>query len=214
MEIKICGITTKEEAGYLNENDVNYAGFVFFEKSKRNLSIAEAQSIFPVLKDGIKKVAVMVSPTADFIKEVQESGIEILQIHKELSVEVLEAAKLPVWYAFNVADPVQLAAKKKFLEELPEHLAGKIEAIVVDAANYGSGETFDWTVGIDKDALSIVFKNRKFILAGGLKPSNVQEGIGIYHPDVVDVSSGVEGENGKKDRQVVKEFVGKVRSYE
>ena len=56
-------------------------------------------------------------------------------------------------------------------------------------------------------------KERQFILAGGLRASNVQQGISIFQPDMVDVSSGVEGDMGK-DKELIKEFIERVRTNE
>lgn len=205
MEIKICGLTKKEEAAYLNENNVNYAGFVFFEKSKRNVTLEKAKEIAGHLSKDIKKVAVLVSPDAALIKTLQEADIfDVFQIHKALTPEVLEAARIPVWYAFNIADPAQIEEKQHFLQELPGELSKKIEALVVDGAEYGSGKTFDWSKQIAQT--EELFLNRRFVLAGGLHADNVKQGINIFHPDVVDVSSGVEGEAGK-DEEKVRAFV-------
>lgn len=210
MEIKICGLTRTEEAAYLNENKVNYAGFVFFEKSKRNVTIEKAKEIANQLAKDIKKAAVMVSPDVKMVEELQNANLfDILQIHKALTPEVLEAAQIPVWYAFNIADPVQIEERQRFLQELPERLSRKIEALVVDGAEYGSGKTFEWNSRIE--AAEEVFCNRKFVLAGGLCADNVAQGIEIFHPDIVDVSSGVEGEAGK-DEEKVKAFVSAVRN--
>ena len=61
--IKVCGLTDVKEASYLNENKIDFAGFVlFFPKSKRNITINQAEKIAAQLEDGIKKVAVVVSP--------------------------------------------------------------------------------------------------------------------------------------------------------
>lgn len=205
MEIKICGLTKVEEAAYLNENNVNYAGFVFFEKSKRNVTLEKAKKIAGHLSKDIKKVAVLVSPDAALIEKLQEADVfDVLQVHKELTVEVLEAARIPVWYAFNIADPAQIEEKQHFLQELPGELSKKIEALVVDGAEYGSGKTFDWSKQIAQT--EELFLNRRFVLAGGLHADNVKQGINIFHPDVVDVSSGVEGETGK-DEEKVRAFV-------
>ncbi len=210
MEIKICGLTRTEEAAYLNENRVNYAGFVFFEKSKRNVTIEKAKEIANQLAKDIKKVAVMVSPDVKMVEELQNANLfDILQIHKDLTPEVLEAAQIPVWYAFNIADPVQIEERQRFLQKLPERLSRKIEALVVDGAEYGSGKTFEWNSRIE--AAEEVFCNRRFVLAGGLRADNVAQGIAIFHPDIVDVSSGVEGEAGK-DEEKVKAFVSAVRT--
>ena len=75
----------------------------------------------------------------------------------------------------------------------------------MDAPDFGSGKTFDWGTGDIK-----IKPNLKFILAGGLNASNVAEGIRIFGPNIVDVSSGVEGEHGKS-REKIAEFVNAVR---
>ena len=85
-----------------------------------------------------------------------------------------------------------------------------MQAIVVDGAVYGSGKTFDWKQTEDVRKQSTLFSGRKFILAGGLNASNVREGIEIFSPDVVDVSSGVEKTEGK-DERLIQEFVSAVR---
>lgn len=215
MKTKICGLTRPEEAGYLNEAQADYAGFVFYEKSKRNLTIERANEIFRQLSPVIQKVAVVVSPDVPQAVFLEQAGFDILQVHKNLTKEVLEAVSIPVWYAFNISNPDELQQKKAFLEELPEELAQKITAIVVDGAQFGSGKTFDWNRMWDNNrkADSQIFKKRLFVLAGGLNAGNVGLGISIFHPDVVDVSSGVEGNQGK-DRKLVLEFTERVRTHE
>lgn len=224
MKIKICGITKPQEAQYLNDAAVDYAGFVFYEKSKRNIDTAKAREIFDKLNPEIKKVAVMVSPDEAMIDILQSEAFDILQIHKVLSIEVLQRAKLPVWYAVNISDTKEAAKQLQWLNGLPEELSDKIEAIVVDAPDFGSGKPFNWrkskrllkagsqsppvtendeTVD-DGNALDI--GNRQFILAGGLRPENVKQGIELFHPDIVDVSSGVEGDHGKSE-ELIQAFV-------
>lgn len=208
MEIKICGLTRPEEANFINENRVEYAGFVFYEPSKRNLSYEQAKSIMAELEPNVKKVAVMVAPDADMIEEIQKLPFDILQIHKKLSEDVLRTAKLPVWYAINISDEEEAEKKKQFIEELPEELAVKIEAIVADAPDFGSGKTFNWHKSrrMLKAGAQSPPDSKKFILAGGLNPDNVAEGIELFKPDIVDVSSGVEGIQGK-DKDKIEAFV-------
>lgn len=218
MEIKICGITREQEADYLNSFGADYAGFVFYEKSKRNVTIAQAQSIVEKLNPNITSVAVTVSPEAAQARELEKAGFSILQVHKNLSRQVLETVNIPIWYAINLADDKELDEKIQLLEELPPELAGKITAVVVDGAAYGSGKTFDWQKSkrlkkAGAQSPPELFGNRKFVLAGGLTSSNVQEGISIFHPDIVDVSSGVEDKEGK-NKKLIQDFIRKVREYE
>jgi phosphoribosylanthranilate isomerase len=218
MKVKICGLTRQEEAAYLNEAGADYAGFVFFEKSKRNVTIPQAKEIIEELSPAIRPVAVTVSPDAAWVRQIEQAGFSVLQIHGELSPEVLEAAKLPVWYAVNIAKEEELAKRTDFLNSLPQQLSDKIEAIVVDGAEYGSGKTFDWTKSkrlkkAGAQSPPELFVKRRFVLAGGLNSGNVQEGIRLFAPDIVDVSSGVEGTSGK-DRDLIIEFIRKAREYE
>lgn len=216
MEIKICGLTRPEEADYINEAKADYAGFVFFEKSKRNVSIEQAQAVFRRLVPSIQRVAVTVSPDAALAVKLQNAGFDILQVHKNLPPEVLEAVRIPVWYAFNIQEEEQMSETLRFLQGLPEKLSEKITGLVVDGAEYGSGRPFNWSKSkrlkkAGAQSPPDFIADRKFILAGGLNRDNVAEGIRVFHPDIVDVSSGVEGDCGK-DRSLVNGFVQAVRN--
>lgn len=218
MEVKICGLTRVEEAEYLNEAAADYAGFVFFEKSRRNVTVEKAKEIMTALDKNIKKVGVTVSADAALAEKIQNAGFDILQVHDRLSTEVLEKVQIPIWYAVNIADEGALEEKMSFLQTLPGELSKKIEAIVVDGAEYGSGRPFNWRKSkrlkkAGAQSPPQIFSDRKFVLAGGLNASNVREGIDGFSPDVVDVSSGVENENGK-DRKLINEFIRKAKGYE
>ena len=220
--IKICGITKPKEALYLNEAKVDYAGFVFYEKSKRNINIDTAKEIFKVLDKDIKKVAVMVSPSVKMVNELMNEEFDILQIHGSLSIDVIEKTTKPIWYAINIEDDKEANDKLSMVNELPIELNKKIIGYVVDAPKFGSGQTFNWKKSKrlkkagaqsppDNDLLSRAINEKNFILAGGLNAQNVSEGIELFNPDVVDISSNVEGENGK-DKDLILEFVKVVKS--
>ena len=86
-----------------------------------------------------------------------------------------------------------------------------IEAYVLDGVTFGSGKTFDWSSG-NVAQIKALFGDKKLVLAGGLTPSNVAEGIEIFGPDIVDVSSGVEKEYGSgKDEEKIQQFISEVR---
>lgn len=212
MEIKICGLTDPREAGYLNEAGADYAGFVFYDKSKRNITLSRAKEIQAKLDPKIRRVAVTVDPDPVFVQEIEKNGFDILQVHKSIEPKILESIRIPVWFAVNIAEELQLQEKICFLESLPEELGNKITAIVVDGAGYGGGEAFDWEKNNAIRRMPALAK-RKFVLAGGLNETNVTEGIQRFRPDIVDVSSGVEGTGGK-DQDKINAFIRKVRDYE
>ena len=172
----------------------------------------QASELQKALHPRIKKVAVTVSPEADFAKKIEDAGFDILQVHKYLDIKILENIGIPIWFAVNIADEIQLQETNAFLESLPEALGNKITAIVADGAGYGGGETFDWEKNNEIRKLPALAK-RKFVLAGGLNEKNVSEGIRRFQPDIVDVSSGVEGICGK-DQNKINAFIRKVRDYE
>lgn len=198
--IKVCGLTEVREAEYLNRFKIDFAGFVlFFPKSKRNISIEKAEEIMKRLDKNIKKTAVVVSPAKEQIIDICNSGFDYIQIHGKIEEEVLKMAQIPVLKAFNVGD----------MDEFKTYSSNeKIAGYVFDAAEPGSGRSFDW------DILSQIERDGKlFILAGGLNPDNVRKAVAAVNPDMVDVSSGVENDDGfGKDILKIEKFVKQIRN--
>ena len=207
MKIKICGITRENEIELLNELHVDYAGFVlFFEKSKRNVDLDRAVELKNRLKN-TKSVAVVVEPTLEQARAIEEAGFDVLQVHGRLAEDIEKECGITIWKAVNVKNEdgeAQISELEEFLKN------DRISAIVMDAANAGSGEPFDWDVLLNED-----FGAKDFILAGGLNPINVGSAIQKLAPDVVDVSSGVEYTDktimGKDAEKVIK-FVENTRN--
>lgn len=203
-KIKICGLTSVEDARILNQYPVDFAGMVvFFKKSRRNVSLEKAKEIMNELNTSIKKVAVMVSPTKGQILDVQKLEFDYLQIHGELADEVLKAASLPIIRAVNVESEERL----KGISELFQN--EKVKYVAFDGRKPGNGETFDWDL-IQK----YVDNPEKIMLAGGLNRNNVVKAIRQVHPAIVDISTGVEnstgfGKNDKKVKQFVETIIHK-----
>ncbi|BCN32500.1 indole-3-glycerol phosphate synthase TrpC [Anaeromicropila herbilytica] len=200
-KVKICGLTSMEDAQLVNEAGVDYIGIVlFYPKSKRNCSLEHAKSILEQLDSTMQKVAVTVSPSLAQIEQIEIAGFDILQVHGDLEEKVLETTKLKILKAFN----------EDVTQEVVERLASndKVIGFVVDATIPGSGKNCDWNKVRQYD-----YKEKLLVLAGGLTDLNVQEAIEIVHPDIVDVSSGVEKEYGiGKERNKIINFIDKVRN--
>lgn len=196
-KIKICGLTSPAEARYLNENHVDFAGMVlFFPKSKRNISIEQAKEIMAALDASIKRVAVVVSPYIEQVRQIEAAGFDYIQIHGEIP----EAAiAIPILKAFNVSD---MGSYEKY------HNDSRIAGYVFDAIEPGSGKTFDWKL-VD----NIPRDEKLLLLAGGLNPDNVRMAIEAVHPDGVDVSSGVENDDkAGKNPEKIHDFVVAIKS--
>lgn len=202
-KIKICGLTSPAEARYLNENHVDFAGMVlFFPKSKRNISIEQAKEIMAALDASIKRVAVVVSPSIEQVRQIEAAGFDYVQIHGEIpetETEAEAAIAIPILKAFNVSD---MGSYEKY------HNDSRIAGYVFDAIEPGSGKTFDWKLVDD-----IPRDEKLLLLAGGLNPDNVRMAIEAVHPDGVDVSSGVENDDkAGKNPDKIHDFVAAVKS--
>lgn len=202
-KVKICGLTSPAEARYLNENHVDFAGMVlFFPKSKRNISIEQAIEIMATLDASIKRVAVVVSPSIEQIRQIEAAGFDYVQIHGEIpetETEAEAAIAIPILKAFNVSD---MGSYEKY------HNDSRIAGYVFDAIEPGSGKTFDWKL-VD----NIPRDEKLLLLAGGLNPDNVRMAIEAVHPDGVDVSSGVENDDkAGKNPEKIHDFVAAVKS--
>lgn len=203
-KVKICGLTSPAEARYLNENHVDFAGMVlFFPKSKRNISIEQAMEIMAALDASIKRVAVVVSPSIEQVRQIEAAGFDYVQIHGEIpetETEAEAAIAIPILKAFNVSD---MGSYEKY------HNDSRIAGYVFDAIEPGSGKTFDWKL-VD----NIPRDEKLLLLAGGLNPDNVRMAIEAVHPDGVDVSSGVENDDkAGKNPERIRAFAIAVESH-
>jgi len=192
-KIKICGLRRIEDVKYVNEARPDYVGFVFWPKSKRNVSFEEAKSLRDALDPSIKAVGVFVNRDIEDIVYLTENGIiQGVQLHGSETVEDIEEIRRRcpegTWIlkAFEVKDESDMERAEK----------SPADMILVDAGK-GAGVTFDWSV------LSSL--KRDYILAGGLGVGNVSDAVKSLNPFGVDVSSGVETD-GFKDKIKIKEF--------
>ena len=199
--IKICGITSEEEIGYIAKAGINYAGFVlFFKKSKRNLSLERAENLVAKLPEDIASVAVMVSPTKEQVEAVVDAGFSAIQIHGKVEDSIITSCQIPVFKAFNVSDMDAFS----HYEQMDE-----VVGFVMDAAVPKSKKTFDWDL-----LQKLPSTEKQVLLAGGLNPDNVGEALAACTGkiDGVDTSSGVERADGNgKSKERIEAFVRAVR---
>ncbi len=203
MKIKVCGITQIEELESLINLDIDYFGFVF-AKSKRQVTVQNAKYLINYIREKnkhIKTVGVFVNKNFEEIQSIKEyCNLDILQLHGDESSEYCrELIRLnnQVWKAISVGENYNKGIMNQY----------SADGFLIDTkgkARGGNGVAFDW------EKTRELGKKYNIILAGGLNKDNVQEGIKIVSPKIVDVSSGVEL-NGKKDFTLVKEFIEKVK---
>lgn len=195
MRVKICGITTIEDALMAIEAGADALGFVFYPESPRHISPENAKAIISKLPPFVEKVALFVNESAEHIRSVcLETGCTLAQIHFDAPDDFFDALHFP---ALKV-----IRAKKR--EDILKY-ADNYRLIDAFCEGYGgSGKrlNIEWFEGVDCS---------KIILAGGLDPDNVAslKPYGFYG---VDVSSGVEASYGKKSPERVRTFIAQAKS--
>lgn len=184
-QIKICGLMREQDTQVINEAKPDFAGFVF-AKSRRQLSLATALHFRELIDPTIPTAGVFVDEPLENMLHIFNSGaISIVQLHgheSEATVQTLKDAGATVFQVFKPNAPITPTAA---------------DYVMLDSGN-GSGITLDWS--------RVPQAPHPFILAGGLTPANVAEAISVVHPDVVDVSSGVETD-GQKDPAKIRAIV-------
>jgi phosphoribosylanthranilate isomerase len=206
LRVKICGITTPEDAAAAVEFGADALGFNFFPGSKRYLSMDTAAAWIATLPDGIEKVAILVNPTwEEAIGAAGMAGITALQLHGSESPEFcrrLMNAAIRFEKAVPVIDADSVANLPNF----------STRTLLLDSARPGefggSGRVFPWEI-----ARRFVRTNAalRVVLAGGLTPENVGEALLTVRPFGVDVTSGVESAPGRKDHARLKAFIAAAR---
>lgn len=195
MIVKICGLKKAADVQAAVNNGADMIGFVF-AKSRRQVSIEEAQQLAQQIPASVKKVGVFVNPTEEeLIEAIQKVPLDIVQLHGQESPEQANRTDVEVIKAFPVKNG-----------ELPNNIKDYPHAYILldaPALEYegGSGKTFEWEK-INANLLT----NKKLIIAGGLNNTNVTEAIARFAPFAVDISSGVETA-GEKDPEKIKKFI-------
>lgn len=203
--VKICGLREPAHVMAAAEAGAAYVGFVFFAKSPRNISPADAAALAGHVPPGVAKVALTVNATDAELDAITAAvPLDMLQLHggenPERVAEVKARFGLPVMKAVGVAERADLAAL-----DLYQLVA---DQILVDAKPPkgaalpgGNGLAFDWTLMLGR-----VWR-RPWMLAGGLTPENVALAVRSTNARQVDVSSGIEVAPGVKDETLIRAFI-------
>jgi phosphoribosylanthranilate isomerase len=191
--VKICGITTEEDALLAVALGADAVGFVF-APSPRQIAPQAAHDIVRRLPPEILTVGVFRDDLPDRVLEkVHTSGVKAAQLHGHEAPEVTRQVRERLRFVIKA-----FAAGSHELRRATEHGA---DAILIDAPEPGSGTVFDWGL-VDDAPLDC-----RILLAGGLTPENVVTAIHRVKPWGVDVSTGVEREPGRKDAVKLKAFI-------
>jgi phosphoribosylanthranilate isomerase len=195
--IKICGVTREEDAAAAVSLGADFLGFILWPGSPRAVEIGVAADIIRRVPKSVETVAVLVSPSATELGDVEAAGFTIAQVHKQVPVAL--PPRIRIMRAVRLAD-----GGDGIEPDVPID-----ETVLLDThdpvRHGGTGRTIDW-----QRARAIAARRRIF-LAGGLTPENVGEAIRTVHPYAVDVASGVEDTPGIKDHDKLKAFIHAVK---
>lgn len=215
-EIKFCGITRAEDALRAASLGASYVGVIFAE-SPRRVEVARAKTILaPLQSRGVRRVGVFGPMPVEKMAEIgREASLDVLQLAGDgaqsacaVLRQMFDGALWPVVHGPMVG--------RSLVATVLDYFRDGADAVVldskVDGQLGGTGVTLDW-LAIADDVRALRSHGR-VVLAGGLRPENVQQAVMEVAPDVVDVSSGVESAIGIKDPERMRAFVAAARAHE
>ena len=199
--VKVCGQTDPEIIKLCIEQGASLVGFIVnYPKSPRSISIEKLKSLIENIPENIKKVAVMVDPTKEEIKEIS-NYCNAIQLHgnenNDFIDEIKKITNLEVIKAIKVNNKEDLKITKQF---------PSANIFLYDTPSMGqSGNVFDFEMLKD-------LKNRNFFIAGKIDINNIE--IALKYTDKIDVNSGLETKKGIKDPEKIKQFFNKLKNNE
>jgi phosphoribosylanthranilate isomerase len=189
VRIKLCGVRTVADALLCAEEGADEIGVVFAAKSRRRVTLQEARAIRDALPAGVPLVGVFLDAALEDVARIASAvGLQAAQLHGAWPAG---AAPLPLYAALQVTSEQSLQ---------PRPGAARI---LLDGPAGGSGKPFPWALAEKARALH----GGELFVAGGLCAENVAQAIREARPSGVDVSGGIEGDDGFKDRARVRAFV-------
>ena len=210
--VKICGLTTPEDARAAAAAGADMVGLVFAPSSRR-VDVDTAVSVAGALPPFVLRVGVFVDADYDtLVRTAERVRLDVLQLHGSEENSLIERLRRGGWRVIK-AVRVKDAASVSGVEDVVA------DALLLDTAAGaqagGTGQAFDWRLAcIAKERLREHGRATPLLLAGGLRPENVEQALEQVRPDGVDVSTGVEQAPGRKCPQRMREFVMKVRRFD
>lgn len=205
VRVKICGITSIEDALLSVRCGAVALGFNFFSGSPRYIEPEHAAHIIKMMPPFIHMVGVFVNENPDVVKAVvSQCRLDCIQLHGDESIEYCEQMR---WKKLIKAIRVKT---EEDIEKLPSFPVDYFLLDTYHVCSYGgTGKQFNWKF-LNKIDTSM---KTKIIIAGGITPKNVSDLLKTYTPEVIDVCSGVESAHGKKDCNLMNSLFKIVSSY-
>lgn len=199
MFVKICGVTTPDDALLAAGLGADALGLNFVSSSSRLVTARVATDIVRRLPPEVLTVGIFRNERRErVVKIAHEVGLRAVQLHGDESPEDV------AWVGARVPNVIRALSAAR-LDRYDLDACGPVR-LLVDAPEPGSGKAFDW------EQLAASPPDRAYLLAGGLTPNNVVDAIKLLRPWGVDLASGVESRPGVKDPVKLQRFIAAARS--
>ena len=197
MKVKICGLNITRDVQLCIDLKVNFLGFVFYEKSPRNVNLENINILSTYNKKNSSFVAVTIDPTNNFIKEHLLGKFQYVQLHgSETNDRVLEIKKM----GFKIIKAIKVKEEKD-IDKYKEFT--NADTILFDTP--GMEKSFEFP----KNLISKLPQGENYALAGSVSEDNLQN-INKLGVNFFDLSSSLEGQLGYKDHLKIKSFMNKI----
>jgi len=197
MKVKICGLNIARDVQLCIDLGVNLLGFVFYEKSSRNVNLKDIDILSKFNKKNSSFVAVTVDPSNEFIKKNLLGNFEYIQLHGSETKERVNEIKnlgLKIIKAIKVKEESDIIKYKDF---------ESADVILFDTPG------MEKSIKFPEELLSKLPKGEKYALAGSISEDNL-ENLTKLGLNFFDLSSSLEGELGYKDHLKIKNFIKKI----
>jgi phosphoribosylanthranilate isomerase len=194
MKVKICGITNADDAGMCESLGADALGFVHYEGRRRSLPIYLIRDIVSTVGPMTTKVLVCAPRSAiEAISIGEKAGVDTLQLYSLVPNDIASIRS----HGFKVIRALEHGSPEA------QGFSDVVDAILFESGKPGSGQSYDYSQ-------IPVGKFKRVIIAGGLTIDNLHLAKAL-RPYALDVSSGVERSFGKKDPELVAEFIRRCR---
>lgn len=208
--VKICGVTRHEDALLAEELGADFLGFILSSGFGRSVR----ESALPDLVRGLTtpRVAVLVDePPKSAVALAEKVGASVIQLHGEEPPETVRALREHgSWHVWK-------AVRARTVEDVTRAVldyGDQVDGLLIEGWKAGVTGGGGARLLLDPEHVrSELPSHLTFVLAGGLKPDSVGEAIERFRPDIVDVSTGVEREPGRKDREKMRRFLAETRLH-
>jgi len=197
MKIKICGLNITRDVQLCIDLKVNFLGFVFYERSPRNINLKDIKNLSKFNKKNSSFVAVTVNPTDDFIKDNLLGNFEYIQLHgSETNKRIAEIKNM----GFKIIKAIKVSMEQD-IDKYKEF--NNADIILFDTPS------MEKTLEFPKNLITKIPFGKKYALAGSVSENNVKN-INKLGINFFDLSSSLESQLGYKDHIKIKNFVNKI----